>query len=155
MRIAMPVLASTLTATAMMGAAIGIPALATATTSHGSITALATRHLVPSTYKSWSAEAASEKVCIEMRSVGTAQWIDCLEGHYEAKTGYRLSKYEYTATKAKGTWVVQYSKITTPKGGTIVKKAEKAKLGVPTSVYCKRYKMANGSLIVCSNGTSY
>jgi hypothetical protein len=90
-----------------------------------------------------------------MRSVGTAQWIDCLEGHYEAKTGYRLSKYEYTATKAKGTWVVQYSKITTPKGGTIVKKAEKVKAGIPTTVYCKRYKMANGSLIVCSNGTSY
>jgi hypothetical protein len=141
-----------------LGVGVGV---STHSPAEGTITPTATttakpfRHVLPSTYKSWSAAKDSVRVCREMRAETTRLWVDCLVGHYEAKTEYRLNTQEFTANKARGTFAVSYSRITLPKGGKALTKARKVALGMDPKVYCKTYKMANGALIICSNGTSY
>jgi hypothetical protein len=134
------------------GASSTLPATPTEKLSTG---ASLLRHSLPTTYKSWATQAQSVTICREMRSMPTKTWADCLVGHYEAKTGYRLNEYEFTANKVKNTFKVTYSKITLPKGGRALKKVEKESRKLPTSVYFKTYGLDNGSLILGSNGSSY
>lgn len=155
MRLAMP---SAFVAIAIAGATFGATYHGTPTVVPTELTAQTetiTRHLIPSTYKSWYIQEESIRVCKEMRSVGTRQWNECLTGHYEAKTGYELSQYEYTSKATTNSFKVSYSKITLPKGGKALKKAEKVAKGINTSVYCKAYTLSAGKQYNCSNGTMF
>jgi|SRR5690349_3675987 len=114
------------------------------------------RFTLPQTYKSWLAQRESVKVCVPLSG---AQWEDCLLGHYEAKTSYRLSHVEYKVNRAKKTFTVSYSKITLPKGGDRLTNKDKDFVGVDHTVYCKIYSNSGpdneSEVILCSNGTSY
>lgn len=120
------------------------------------VTAAGFRTSVPQTYKSWAAQLDAEKMCVS-NTLSAAQWEDCLVGHYEAKTSYRLNEVEYVLkrTASSKTWKVSYSKITLPKGGKALTKAQKVSKKLPTTVYFKAYTLANGSLVLGSNGSSY
>lgn len=149
MRLAMP---SAFVATAILGALHLVTNTPTATTPNTTPTASSFRFTVPGTYKSWTSQRDSVKVCVELRG---AQWEDCLVGHYEAKTGYRLSQVEYTTNRTKKTFKVTYSNITLPKGGKRMTKSDKEFMGVDPSVYCKMYKSNETEIVLCANGTKY
>ena len=147
---------SALIATAIAGGTVGLANAATSQYTEPKAEAKVTsRHQLPATYKSWVAEASSEKVCVPMRSVGARQYTECLVGHYEAKTSYELTEYEYKVNRAKGTWSVAYSKITLPKGGVRLTKIQKEARKLPTNVYFKSYGLDEGALILGSNGTTF
>jgi hypothetical protein len=76
-------------------------------------------------------------------------WENCLQRVWKTDTKATLSYEEFETNAVKNTWKVSWSHVVLPSGGKVMTKAQKAKIGQPSSVYCKSYST---TIKLCNNG---